>query len=156
MPNGLHRLIYVSRWSNGLGEDVPAALHRIVTASVARNRTIDVTGLLLAHEGWFIQALEGPSAGISGLMERITPDPRHRDVQTIGSDAVEQRLFRDWNMAGAQLGHEADPILLELGQIVRFDAGGLNADAALQLLVFAADHQRRREREGLGLPRRIA
>jgi hypothetical protein len=156
MSSRLHRLIYVSRWTNGLGDDVPAALHRIVAVSMASNRTIDVTGLLLAHEGWFIQVLEGPSAEISGLMGRISRDPRHREVHTLSAGPAERRLFSDWDMAGARLGPEADPILIELGQIARFDGGGLNADAALQLLVFAADHRRASEREALGLARRIA
>jgi len=156
MPSRLHRLIYVSRSSNVLGEDADAEIHRIVAVSTGKNRTIDVTGLLLAHQGWFLQALEGPSAEVSGLMGRISRDPRHRRVHTLCADMVDERLFNDWNMVGARLGPEADPVLTELGQIARFDAGGLNAAAALQLLVFAADHQRRREREGLGLPRRIA
>ena len=156
MPSHLHRLIYVSRSSNVLGEDAEAAIHRIIAVSMGKNRTIDVTGLLLAHQGWFLQVLEGPSAEISGLMGRISRDTRHREVRTVCSDMVEARLFSDWNMVGARLGPEADPVLTELGQIARFDTGGLKADAALQLLVFAADHQRRREREELGLPRRIA
>lgn len=155
MTSSLHRLIYVSRWTALLGEDLAAALHRIVATSMANNRTIDVTGLLLAHEGWFLQALEGPNAAISGLMGRISSDPRHRNVHTLSAQPAKQRLFSDWNMVGARLGPEADPILTELGQIARFDAGGLDAEATLQLLVFAADHQRAKERQGLGLPRRV-
>ena len=156
MPSHLHRLIYVSRSSNVVGEDPDAALHQIVAASMSNNRTMDVTGLLLAHQGWFLQVLEGPSAEISGLMGRISRDRRHREVRTVSSDMVETRLFSDWNMVGARLGPEADPVLIELGQIARFDAGGLNAEAALQLLLFAAEHQRRRERAVPGLARRIA
>lgn len=156
MPSHLHRLIYVSRTSNVVGEDAEAAIHQIVAASMSNNRTMDVTGLLLAHQGWFLQVLEGPSAEISGLMGRISRDRRHREVRTVSSDMVDTRLFSDWNMVGARLGPEADPVLLELGQIARFDAGGLNAEAALQLLLFAAEHQRRCEREALGLARRIA
>ena len=156
MSSHLHRLIYVSRSSNVLGEDADAEVHRIVAVSMGRNRMVDVTGLLLTHQGWFLQVLEGPSAEVSGLMGRILRDTRHRGMRTLSSDMVDTRLFSDWNMVGARLGPEADPVLTELGQIARFDADGLSADAALQLLVFAADYRRDRERQELGLARRIA
>ena len=110
MSSCLHRLIYVSRWTNGLGEDFQAALHRIVATSLGKNRTIDVTGLLLAQEGWFIQVLEGPSAEISGLMGRISlRDPRHREVHTICAGPAAGRLFSDWNMVGGRPGARGGP-----------------------------------------------
>lgn len=149
MSARLHRVIYVSRWSNVLGEDAEAALHRIVAGSVGRNRERDITGLLVAHEGWFLQALEGPDTEISALMARIMLDPRHRNVRILGVTAVEARLFQDWSMAGARLGHEADPLLIELGQIARFDGHALDAKGALHLLVFAAEARRKHERNDL-------
>ena len=149
----LHRVIYVSRWSNGLGEDAEAALHRIVAASIGNNRMSDITGLLVAHEGWFLQAVEGPGAAVTALVARIIRDPRHRCVRVLSEEPAETRLFQDWDMAGARLSPEADPLLVELGQIARFDGYGLDGEAALQLLVFAADARRRRERATLGLIR---
>ena len=153
MSARLQRLVYASRWATVLGEDAEAALHRIVAVSMGRNRTVDITGLLLAHDGWFVQALEGPEIEVLALMLRINRDPRHRGVRILGSGVAEARLFRDWNMVGARLGRDADPLLTELGQIARFDGLGLDAQGALQLLVFAGESQRRREREGLGLGR---
>jgi hypothetical protein len=149
MSARLHRVIYVSRCSNVLGEDAEAALHRIVAGSIGRNRERDITGLLVAHEGWFLQALEGPDTEISALMARIMLDPRHRSVRILGVTVVEARLFQDWSMAGARLGREADPLLIELGQIARFDGHALDAKGALHLLVFAAEARRKRERDDL-------
>jgi hypothetical protein len=146
MSARLHRVIYVSRWSNVLGEDGEAALHRIVASSIGRNRERGITGLLVTHEGWFLQALEGPDTEISALMARIMLDPRHRNVRILGVTAVEARLFQDWSMAGARLGPDADPLLVELGQIARFDGHALDAKGALHLLVFAAEGRRKRER----------
>ena len=151
MSARLHRLIYVSRWANGLGEDIGAALHRIVVASTGKNRLSDITGLLLAHEGWFLQVLEGPEAAVLSLVARIARDPRHRDLQVLFSGPDEARLFRDWNMAGAKLGLDAEPLLTEIGQLARFDGHALDADTALQLLSFAGESERRTERASLGL-----
>ncbi len=152
----LHRVVYVSRWSNVLGEDAEAALHRIVAVSIGNNRTSDISGLLVAHEGWFLQVIEGPEANIAALIARIAKDPRHRGVKILSQGPVESRMFQDWNMAGAKLTPEADPLLVELGQIARFDGNALDAKGALHLLVFAAETRRRRERESLGLDLRTA
>ena len=149
----LHRVVYVSRWSNGLGEDAEAALHRIVAVSIGNNRTSDITGLLVAHEGWFLQAVEGPQTAVTALVARIIRDPRHRCVRVLREGPAEARLFQDWDMAGARLSPEAEPLLVELGQIARFDGYGLDGEAALQLLVFAAEARRRRELANLGLNR---
>jgi hypothetical protein len=147
----LLRVLYASRWSNVLGDDAEAALHRIVATSIGNNRLASITGLLVTHEGWFLQALEGPETGVRALMDRIARDPRHRGVRVLDQAPCECRLFQDWNMAGARLSPDADPLLVELGQIARFDGYALDAKGALHLLVFAAEARRRREREGLGL-----
>lgn len=151
----LHRVIYASRWSNVLGEDSEAALHRIVATSIGNNRTRDITGLLVAHEGWFLQTIEGPEAPVTDLMARIVKDPRHRGLRILSEGPVDGRLFQDWNMAGAKLSPDADALLVELGQIARFDGHRLDAKGALHLLVFAAEARRRRERDSLGLGRAV-
>ena len=152
MSDQLQRILYVSRWSNGLGEDMGAALHRIVAASAAKNRLADITGLLVAHEGWFLQALEGPPSALSALIVAIGRDPRHRDLRVLQSGPDTVRLFGDWSMAGARLGPETEPLLTELGQLARFDGHGLDADGALQLLMAAAESVR----PGVGLGRNAA
>ena len=151
MSDRLHRLIYVSRWSNGLGDDLEAGLRRIVMTSMGNNRLVDVTGLLVAHEGWFLQVLEGPAPAVSALVARIGRDPRHRELKVLASGPEDARMFQDWNMAGAKLGLDAEPLLTELGQIARFQGHSLDADAALKLLTFAGENERRRERASLGL-----
>jgi len=153
MAGRLFRLVYASRWANVLGEDIEAALFRIVAASIRRNRLADTTGLLLAHDGWFLQALEGPETEVRQLMGQIQRDPRHRDVRVISAAPAESRLFKDWNMAGARLGREADAMLIELGQIARFDGQSLNTVGALGLLIHAAESERKRELRALGLQR---
>jgi Sensors of blue-light using FAD len=63
----------------------------------------DITGLLLHHEGCFMQVLEGPREQVRALYDRIVVDPRHRDVVLEWDAAVDERLFPDWQMGFAEV-----------------------------------------------------
>jgi hypothetical protein len=47
------------------------------------NRKQDVTGALLTHGDWFVQALEGQEATVRALYERIHRDRRHEKITVI-------------------------------------------------------------------------
>ncbi|HZZ31515.1 MAG TPA: BLUF domain-containing protein [Phenylobacterium sp.] len=42
-----------------------------------------MTGLLIAHRGWFLQALEGPADDVHDLFRHICTDPRHCDAELL-------------------------------------------------------------------------
>lgn len=63
-----------------------------------RNAASGVTGLLLYHDGAFIQALEGDRDAVEHTYERIKADPRHQRVRTLTLGARERRDFPDWAM----------------------------------------------------------
>lgn len=77
-PGGrtLHRLIYASRITIA-PIDLNEEVGEIVRASIRRNREAAITGLLLAHAGCFVQALEGPAEAVLATYGRICEDPRH-------------------------------------------------------------------------------
>ncbi len=147
----LERLIYASRWAPGLAEDTDESVRAILGVSIHNNRIADLTGLLVVHDGWFVQALEGGSRPIAATMERIVRDQRHVDVKLLGSNMDTARAFRDWNMAAAHPGAEAIPLLTELGMVAHFDGHGLDGEQALKLLIAVGDAERQRERRALGL-----
>jgi hypothetical protein len=64
----------------------------------AANATFGITGLLLYHNGHFVQALEGAEDAVRDLYARICRDPRHRDVAIIFEQTIDQREFPDWSM----------------------------------------------------------
>jgi hypothetical protein len=72
-----YRLIYASHIAPVCQDDLKAALTSIVTRSIPANRKARITGLLVAHKGWFVQALEGPRAAVETLFTAIAADPRH-------------------------------------------------------------------------------
>ncbi len=71
----------------------------------ARHRNADerLTGLLLYHDGKFVQVLEGPVPAIDEVFSRIAADSRHTAVHLLAYGPVERRLFPDWSMGFAPL-----------------------------------------------------
>jgi Sensors of blue-light using FAD len=68
----------------------------------AFNRENGITGLLLYHEGRFMQLIEGEQHQIQRLYRRIVGDSRHRDVVLEVNAPAEQRLFPQWQMGYAE------------------------------------------------------
>ena len=131
---GLVRLIYASRWNVPEGRALDEEVRKIVIASMNNNRLVNVTGLLLVHDGWFVQALEGPVAGVRETYERVAKDQRHTDVTLIEVAPAKARAFRDWNMTERRLTALQGPILARYGQAETFDPLRLNGPQAFDLL----------------------
>ena len=137
MP-GLHRLLYFSRTALS-GPDLDLELGRIVRDSIHNNRHAAVTGMLLSHDGWFVQVLEGPGEAVEATYRRIQSDPRHAEAVRVAYSKAPNRLFADWDMCARRLNDGDDAILTDIG---RFDPRGETADQLLRLLCSVADQQR--------------
>jgi hypothetical protein len=74
-------------------------LDRILLRSKASNAASWITGLLLLHEGTFLQVIEGSPAGVLGLMQRIRRDRRHSGLVLLESHACLTRAFASSPMA---------------------------------------------------------
>ena len=130
----LHRLIYVSRQSLPAGADVSAEVSRIVEISVRRNSASDITGLLLQHDGWFVQALEGPMEAVMTTYQRILNDQRHKNSKVISAGPAEHREFGAWSMCARQLGATDGAIIETLKHKGPFEPSKLAPASALRLL----------------------
>ena len=146
MTGKVERLIYASKWAPGVAEHVDEIVLGILGASIANNRVAELTGLLVVHDGWFVQALEGSQQQIARRMDSIFQDRRHGDVRIVGSGFDSGRAFSDWDMVAASVGREVDPLLTELGMLAHFNGHSLDGASALRLLFAVADAQRQRER----------
>jgi hypothetical protein len=89
------RLIYLSYASGPMDED---ELSAILAASRRNNERDGLTGLLLYHEGRFLQCLEGPKEVLMRTLIRIRLDSRHRGVHVLLDEEKEGRLFAGWQM----------------------------------------------------------
>jgi hypothetical protein len=123
--SGLHRLIYVSRAASP--EAMDGEIGEIVAKAAAKNRALAVTGVLLAYDGWFVQALEGSYGTLKPLFDRIAADPRHTDVVLKMVELAPSRLFSRWGMKQGRAPTAG----------VGFDIGASTANDLLNLLKLA-------------------
>lgn len=93
---GLLQLVYASAATvNFSSEDLDALLEK----ARANNSTMDVTGMLLFHEGTFLQVLEGSQENVEELYNKIATDTRHGNVLLLATREIDERNFGDWSMA---------------------------------------------------------
>ncbi len=102
-------LVYVSVETRLMtAQDIEKILETARTFNPSKN----ITGMLLYRTGYFIQALEGESADVRPLYEKISSDPRHRSVLMVYSKPIGKRAFGDWSMGFKNL-EGIDPSKLE-------------------------------------------
>lgn len=102
---------YISDAVPGLGlKDLKAILRR----SREHNFRAAITGFLVFDGVHFAQLLEGPSAAVERLMERIATDPRHAQIQVILRTEITQRCFEGFCMGCANL---AAPVHLDTSEL---------------------------------------
>lgn len=73
-------------------------LVELLERSRVRNTADDLTGMMIFHDGHFVQVLEGPEAAVRATYDRIALDPRHRDLILELEDTIDERGFPDWSM----------------------------------------------------------
>lgn len=121
----LATLVYRSRATEALGwDELCALLHR----ARQRNRRESLTGLLVYDRGHFFQWLEGPAGALERIWDAVRRDPRHRDIERLGSPRLPMRLFADWEMRLAVRSPQAEAagedVLSADPELLRRLAGG--------------------------------
>ena len=106
----LQRAIYVSDAVGNAGASI-LSLAQILGVSDRNNRRDHVTGVLLVHQGQFLQVIEGARADIDRLLARLGRDPRHKAMRMLANAAVETRRFGSWALGQCTLTPEAEEVL---------------------------------------------
>ena len=91
----IYQLVYVSRAAGEMGD---VELDDILAQAREKNIQADVTGMLLYHQGSFIQVLEGDQATLEQLYTKIEQDSRHVDANVVLRAQVDERAFEGWSM----------------------------------------------------------
>lgn len=94
-PEIVHQLVYASAATRPIDSE---ELEAILRTARQKNKPAQITGMLLYHEGSFLQALEGDEALVEALYERIEGDDRHTDAIVLFRGKVEGRSFEHWSM----------------------------------------------------------
>ena len=95
MEDSVYQLVYISAAKQDFSE---SELEELLALARTNNKSLNVSGMLLFHEGSFIQALEGEKATVEKLYEKIGQDPRHIETRVLFRGELEQRDFEGWSM----------------------------------------------------------
>lgn len=96
MPD-LVRLTYASSTSSSRA-DVQGDLVDILHATQFYNAKHQIHGVLFYGNGYFFQCLEGQRKQVLKLYDKISNDPRHRDIRILTLKTIEMSEFKQWQM----------------------------------------------------------
>ncbi len=91
----VYYLVYLSSANHLFSE---SELTGILNISRKNNSGLNVTGILLYHEGSILQVLEGDEAVVKNLYNKIGKDSRHKNVIRMVAGNNAERSFPDWSM----------------------------------------------------------
>jgi len=91
----LVQLFYVS---TPVGPITTTVTKMILDHSIIANKAEKITGILCQGNGLYFQVLEGPRSAINNKYKKILNDTRHRNVELLSYDHIEERHFGDWSM----------------------------------------------------------
>jgi hypothetical protein len=118
----LDRLIY-SSVATGRA-DCLTTVATILGVSHRNNERDGLTGALAAHNGRYLQVVEGTPDALDALLRRLEADDRHRDLILIDREPVSTRLFDGWTMAHARVTPALAAVLESLVHNPAADPGG--------------------------------
>ncbi len=129
----LGSIVYKSRASY---EPKNADLLKLLGSAREANAIADVTGVLVYDRGWFFQAIEGPEASLTEVMNRIRRDPRHHEIEIVQHQPIPSRMFPGWTMnlaqrAGRRPAAPGDFVIVEAAAMDELHSG----DQGVQLLL---------------------
>jgi hypothetical protein len=126
----LVRLMYASRADASVGAEELAAILR---KSRQNNPGSGVTGLLCLSGGIFLQVLEGGRSQVSALYNRISADPRHREVVLLAYDEIAERRFAGWSMGVIDLSRLNPALLMKYSETAMLDPYSLSGRVSMAL-----------------------
>jgi len=128
----MHQIVYASTAVEDFSD---ADLKKLLLGARMRNKGLGVSGMLVFHDGTFLQALEGEKQAVNEIFASILADKRHRDIFVLHrGPGPEQRVFGDWSMGFADFNGAADILkgFVRLKEQLRIK--DLNGPQAMELL----------------------
>ena len=91
----IYQVVYTSHAVKEFSQEMLAAL---LEHSRHHNAVHDITGVLMHHDSFFAQCLEGPTDKVTALLERIAQDERHAHFAVVFEQTSAARAFPNWYM----------------------------------------------------------
>ena len=92
----LVRLVYASKFAADQYDHSEIA--KIFEKSKIKNIKVEISGILVAGEDYFLQCLEGERQSVNSLYEIICKDPRHTNILIMLYEECFARDFGEWSM----------------------------------------------------------
>jgi hypothetical protein len=92
-------MLQLGYFSTAKGAQDAQAVHEILVKARRANCRDNITGLLVAGGGRYLQVIEGPQAAVEILYGKILTDPRHVAVAAFLTRQIAKRSFGSWSMA---------------------------------------------------------
>jgi hypothetical protein len=127
----LVRLLYASRAVAPIGAE---DMLRILRQSKANNAVHGITGVLCCSEHIFLQVLEGGRPAVNRLYLRIAADPRHKDLELLSYQHIDERRFAGWSMGQVNLAKLNPGLLLKYSATATLDPFSVSGEVSLALL----------------------
>ena len=90
----LKQVIYVSEITDTSSD----SLTDIYDISQKNNSESGISGCLLIGSNSYLQLLEGPESAVENLYSKIKVDSRHKKVEKLFEQHIEEKLFPSWSM----------------------------------------------------------
>jgi len=127
-------LIYLSKANTYIST---REINKILLNAKEFNARHNITGILLFHNGSFLQVLEGKEASLDKLYAKIKKDPRHTCDQYPLVGQVEERIFGAWSMGFSQIDDVSkESKVAWLAQHIKSISNGHNQPEAADILSF--------------------
>lgn len=106
MSDELHRIVYLSSTTQHFP---PEALEELLVGAREANARLGLTGMLIYHDGNFLQVLEGAKTAVMDTLDRIRHDTRHAGMIMLENRACRRTSFPDWSMGYCVLDEMSEP-----------------------------------------------
>ncbi|WP_417700525.1 BLUF domain-containing protein [Pseudophaeobacter sp.] len=114
----MYRTVYISAAMNLFSD---AQLEALLAVARRNNQRDHISGLLMYHDGSFLQVLEGEREAVEACVTRIAANPNHKQFLRLVQGEVSDRLFPAWSMGFARpedLGDQDKNALTGLDQVL--------------------------------------
>ena len=130
----LLRLIYVSQ---SVDPHTTEQAEAILRSAHQRNARHGITGVLCVGQGVFLQVLEGERRAVNALYTRIHADPRHRNVELIHCESIDERRYGQWTMAHVRLSDVDPDTTIDWPELDPYSPSGREVMARIDALIEA-------------------
>lgn len=83
--------------SDSTNDESMLTIKDIYKKAKLNNAKNNISGVLIYHNGNYLQVLEGNENDVNKTYERIAKDTRHKNIIKVINANVEQRIFEDYN-----------------------------------------------------------